>query len=400
MAVSPTKSPVAASGRSGRARGLGRSMSVKDMKAERDAKLAQRDAEKAEMAAAGTIVSPSTSPRASPRAGLVAPSPVSPAKAPAAASGRSGRGRGLGRSMSVKDMKAERDAKLAQREAEKAEKSESPAASPRAQATPVASPRSALKTPVAAAAPALKPTNAPSNWERMSKLEQIKWKKENASRAQVKWSGAATNVKVITAFNAASAVAAAARSAPAEQDGLPTNWGEMSTTDRIKWRREHSKPAGWGSPQVSPTVSPRAATAKEPDATDRAEVASPLPSATTEAALQRQVDELTRQKEAILLAAIDEIKALEDKVEAYRQAVGTVEQAQALAATREESHPPEGVVPLTLRGIAAKTDSGTRSSSPRSPAAVASQASDDNSVDMSESDDDSVDVSSSDEDDD
>ena len=110
---------------------------------------------------------------------------------------------------------------------------------------------------------------------------------------------------------------------------------------------------------------------------------------------------MTRQREAILLAAIDEIKALEDTVEAYRLAVGTVEQAQALAASRQDFRPPEGVVPLTLRGITPNTVSGVGSNSPQSPAAVASQASaDDNAVDVSESDDDSVDVSSSDEDDD
>lgn len=98
------------------------------------------------------------------------------------------------------------------------------------------------------------------------------------------------------------------------------------------------------------------------------------------AALQQHVYELIQQKEALMLAAIDEIKALEDVVEAYRLAVGTVEQAQALATNRRGSHPPEGVVPLKLeltRGSGASN----------SPASATSQDSD-GTVDVSSSDDD------------
>ena len=105
------------------------------------------------------------------------------------------------------------------------------------------------------------------------------------------------------------------------------------------------------------------------------------------AALQRQVEELTEQKEALMLAAIEEIKSLEDKLEAYRVAVGTVEEAQALATNQQNSHPPEGVVPLKLRGITANTSSAAEINSPRSPASVASVESSDG-VDMSSSDDD------------
>ena len=189
--------------------------------------------------------------------------------------------------MSVKDMKAERDAKLAQREAEKAE---SPVASPRTQDVPAFLP-SAMRQPAVAspASPtASRPADAPPNWdsmskieqikwkkewESMSKLEQIKWKKENRSRAQVNWDHGVTKVKVIAAFNDAGA-----NTAPEEQGGLPANWAEMSTIDRIKWKREHGQTAE--SPQASPTASPRtsAARATSPEETRRAKPApAPAP---------------------------------------------------------------------------------------------------------------------------
>ena len=83
-------------------------MSVANMKAERDEKMAAREAAGGFAAEKAKLTSPASSPRTSPRAVAIA------APAPAR---KSGRGRGLGRSMSVKDMKAERDAKMAGRAA-------------------------------------------------------------------------------------------------------------------------------------------------------------------------------------------------------------------------------------------------------------------------------------------
>jgi len=124
---------------------------------------------------------------------------------------KSGRGRTLGRSMSTKDMKAERDEKLRQRELAKA--AGEPAvpttgASPLARslaAAPQPLPASvarrataaAARTPVAAPvpAPAPAPVALPSDWDSMTKLQQIKWKRENkggaaGSAAKQRWENA------------------------------------------------------------------------------------------------------------------------------------------------------------------------------------------------------------------
>ena len=392
-----------------RGRALGRSMSVKDMKAERDAKLAQREAEKVE---AGVV----TSPRV---ADLLA-QPASPTKKPAA----SGRKRGLGRSMSVKDMKAERDAKLADQAAVKAAASppSSPVAAAAAAATTAVAPvgavsRPAASTSAAAVAPVgMRPKHAPSNWDSMSKLEQIKWKKEHRTKAQVSWGLAATNVKVITALASIPAPEPAPGAGQSEE--LPDDWDTMSKLDQIRWRRERGLPPA--SPVTSPAASPTAAAAKAAAAAEQTIgpitaglVALDLPAAatareeqpesspTTMAALKQQVEELTRQKECLMLAAIDEIKALEEEVQAYRQAVGTVEQARALSAASasssgsSSSRPAEGipdrVVPLKLHGV-----EGSASTSKKGVTPDLSSSDDDDDDD--DSDDDDVDLSSSDDD--
>ena len=127
---------------------------------------------------------------------------------------KSGRGRTLGRSMSTKDMKAERDEKLRQRELAKAAGElavPTTGASPLARslaAAPQPLPASvarrataaAARTPVAAPVPAPAPAPAPAlppDWDSMTKLQQIKWKRENkggasgsGSAAKQRWENA------------------------------------------------------------------------------------------------------------------------------------------------------------------------------------------------------------------
>ena len=124
---------------------------------------------------------------------------------------KSGRGRTLGRSMSTKDMKAERDEKLRQRELAKAAGElavPTTGASPLARslaAAPQPLPASvarrataaAARAPVAAPVPAPAPVVLPSDWDSMTKLQQIKWKRENkggasgsGSAAKQRWENA------------------------------------------------------------------------------------------------------------------------------------------------------------------------------------------------------------------
>ena len=103
-----------------------------------------------------------------------------------------------------------------------------------------------------------------------------------------------------------------------------------------------------------------------------------------------------------MLAAIDEIKALEEEVQAYRQAVGTVEQARALSAASasssgsSSSRPDEGipdrVVPLKLHGVEGSASTSKKGVTPDL------SSSDDDDDDDDVSDDDDVDLSSSDDD--
>jgi hypothetical protein len=125
----------------------------------------------------------------------------------------------------------------------------------------------------------------------------------------------------------------------------------MTKLEQVKWKREWKE--GGGSGAQSPTRVAAAAAAAAPapvvapiSALRVTPPASPTSAVKFEAAtavaptdlrdrlttggLQQEVEKLAREKECLMLAAIEEISALEKEVEAYRSIVGSVADATAL----------------------------------------------------------------------
>ena len=317
-------------------------MSVANMKADRDAKMEARKEAGGFAAEKAKLTSPLSSPASSPRVVTIAAPALAPPPAAAAPPTRkSGRGRGLGRSMSVSNMKAERDAKMADRAAaggfaaEKAA-SQSVPSSPVAARSPNVSPRFSQPSPAAIPAfrpavgiPAFQPAavapkpllrhpsaDVPANWASMSKLEQIKWQKEQRTKAQDNWQSAGAKVAIAQSLKTA-VTFGAPTIAPAE---LPANWGSMTKLEQVKWKRQSKESAaGAQSPTqaTAPAAAPRAAGAavarvsalrvtppSSPTSASASAVApSDLRDRLTTASLHQEVQKLAREKECLMLGA-------------------------------------------------------------------------------------------------